>query len=260
MTARLDRPDAGSQRGRTVARPDPLTALAATVIVYVLGVFIIPALPPLRSLTAAVPWLSSGTITQTVLLLSSLLLMRFLGRRPLRDYGFRSTGWRQLLAPVGAAVGIALAGLVLFSVLTMLAGASGPGPGMHPAARQGFVHTVLTVWIYASLCEEMLYRGWLQTCLSPWRGERGGTALSPAVLIPALIFSLGHLCLLGSIGTLMLVSILLMTFAIGWVAGYHRAKTQSLLPAFLAHLTANVVGSGVPLLMSRLMTGRPGMP
>ncbi len=250
--------------GATAGRSRPVVALVATVVVYTLAVFVIPDLSPLRALTRALPWLTGGIITQTVLLLSALLLMRLLGRRPWHMYGFRSVRPGLLLAPLAGAVGVALAGLVVAAILTRFLPGPGPGTGqeggLHPAARQGMVHIVLAVWLYASLCEEVLYRGWLQSELDVWkRGERH-PAFSIPVLVPALLFSLGHLCLISSFGPGMLLTVLLTTFGIGWLAGYHRQKTQSLLPAYLVHLTANVVGSGLPLLMGRLMGGGPGSP
>jgi membrane protease YdiL (CAAX protease family) len=150
-------------------RSVPLIALAAVFITYLLGMFIVPDLAPFRSLQAALPWVTGGVVSQTFFLITSLLLMRWVGRKPFRVYGFRLADRR-------------------------------------------------------------------------------------SVLIPALLFSLGHLCLIGLLDSVMLLSVLIMTFGIGWLAGYWRQKTGSLLQAYLIHFTANAVGSGLPLLLTRLMS------
>jgi membrane protease YdiL (CAAX protease family) len=235
-------------------RSVPLIALAAVFITYLLGMFIVPDLAPFRSLQAALPWVTGGVVSQTFFLITSLLLMRWVGRKPFRVYGFRLADRRSVLIPIGLAVGITLAGMVISSVLTMLSPGNEPSAGLHPAARQGFWHMVLSVWVYASLCEEVLFRGWLQTELGVWGRDRARIAFAPPVLIPALLLSLGHLCLIGLLDSVMLLSVLIMTFGIGWLAGYWRQKTGSLLQAYLIHFTANAVGSGLPLLLTRLMS------
>ncbi len=247
---RIIPPEGGVNRRRS----SPLIALVAVGLTYLLGLFLVPDLAPFRSLRAALPWISSGVVSQTFFLVTSLLLMRWVGRRPFPVYGFRSTDLRSLLIPIGLAIGITLAGMVISSVLTMLSSGSEPAAGTHPAARHGFWHMVISVWLYASLCEEVLFRGWLQTEIGGWGCKRVGLAFSPPVLVPALLFSLGHLCLIGTIGGVTLFSVLIMTFGIGWLAGYWRQRTGSLLPAYLVHVTANAVGSGLPLLMTRLMS------
>jgi membrane protease YdiL (CAAX protease family) len=235
-------------------RSVPLIALAAVFITYLLGMFIVPDLAPFRSLQAALPWVTGGVVSQTFFLITSLLLMRWVGRKPFRVYGFRLADRRSVLIPIGLAVGITLAGMVISSVLTMLSPGNEPSAGLHPAARYGFWHMALSVWVYASLCEEVFFRGWLQTELGVWGRDRARMAFSPPVLIPALLFSFGHLCLIGILDSGMLLSVLIMTFGIGWLAGYWRQKTGSLLPAYLIHFTANAVGSGLPLLLTRLMS------
>ena len=119
----------------------------------------------------------------------------------------------------------------------------------------GLPQTVLFVWIIASICEEVFYRGLLQGVLDPLRkyGVRVlGVRFTAPVALCAVAFGLGHLCLRGMVPTPMLIAILISTTALGFIAGYFREKTGSLVPAIAAHMTFNVVGTLMPLLVRSL--------
>ena len=68
----------------------------------------------------------------------------------------------------------------------------------------------------------------------------------------AVLFGLAHLCLIGRMPGAMLPVIVLSTTLLGFIAGYFREKTGSLIPAIAAHITFNIVGYGVPKLLQML--------
>jgi membrane protease YdiL (CAAX protease family) len=106
---------------------------------------------------------------------------------------------------------------------------------------------VALVWIYASVAEEVLTRGLVQSFLKPV-AYRGLTLrrlrLSLPVLVSALFFGAMHLMLL-TLGIPLAGVLLIVTFAcaVGLVAGYYREQTGSLAPAILTHGFANATGS-----------------
>ncbi len=225
--------------------------------VYALALVIVPSLCALLGLTERLPRIrETGVVSQGTFLVVSLVLIRAFGRGDLGRYGLKTAGVR----PVARAVAIsALTMLVLMSPMILMAlggyqpsdgepEGSGFGPG-------GLPQTVLFVWLLASVCEEVFYRGLLQGFLSPLstHGVRlRGVYLSLPVALCAVWFGLGHLCLLGRVPGPMLAAILVSTTTAGFIAGYYRERTGSLLPAVASHMTFNVVGTVVPLLLNLL--------
>ena len=61
-----------------------------------------------------------------------------------------------------------------------------------------------------------------------------GKRISLPVIACAVMFGLGHLCLLGMMPPLVVANIVLATTACGFVAGYFRETTGSLIPAIVS--------------------------
>jgi len=231
-----------------------LLGLAAFGCVYSLSLYVIPRLGPIRSLIASSAWIGPGTVTQICFLLFSLALIRVLGKGRFGDYGFRGAPARA----IGRAVLIALVVSVIVMFLSMVLmgivyGPSGPsGSGDMPG---GLFYTIITVWIVASTCEEIFYRGFLQGFLRPlkvygfrflrWR-------VSLPVLVAAAAFGLGHLCLLSMMPGPMVGTIVVSCFVCGLIAGGFVEITGSILPAIAVHMMFNITGRMLPELMMYL--------
>jgi membrane protease YdiL (CAAX protease family) len=50
----------------------------------------------------------------------------------------------------------------------------------------------------------------------------------------------------------LLIGILISTTVMGFIGGYYRERSGSLLPAIAAHMTFNVVGTTVPMLLNAI--------
>jgi membrane protease YdiL (CAAX protease family) len=190
-------------------------------------------------------WLSTS-LFQVLMALLAIGLMLILGRGSLAAFGFRRpdrVAWLRLVAVVFIA-----------EVVTSLAFLPAPheGPG-HFAEDFGFLETVIGVLVIASLCEEILARGLVMGILAPLadRGLGGGRLrLSLPVIVAALYFAAMHVPLLVmGIDTWMGIQILVSTFLLGLIAGYFRERSASLLPAYVAHMLANVFGMGIGRLL-----------
>jgi len=101
------------------------------------------------------------------------------------------------------------------------------------------VATFLLVWlreaIYIALGEEIFFRGFL----GGWLMRRFGFAIGNAT--QALIFLLPHLFLL--LVSLNLWPIILVQLLAGWLLGWLRYQSNSILPGWLAHSLANAFGA-----------------
>ena len=115
-----------------------------------------------------------------------------------------------------------------------------------------FVNQVIFIWIYASICEEALTRGLIQSYLAPLRNRGFSISrlrISYPVIIGALFFALMHLMPFGGVLPLLhLIAFLISATILGIAAGYYREKTGSLVPAVIVHMLFNVSGSLVDFL------------
>ncbi|MCK4663714.1 MAG: CPBP family intramembrane metalloprotease [Bacteroidales bacterium] len=119
-----------------------------------------------------------------------------------------------------------------------------------------FYQTIIFVWLWSSICEEVLSRGLIQGFLEPlvkFKIYVFKKNISLPVFVAALFFSCMHLSLLKTGMSLSLViGILISTFILGIIAGYYREKTGSLIPAILCHIVFNIGGS-LPIIIKYLI-------
>lgn len=183
-------------------------------------------------------WLVPAS-SQLGIFVFSLLGLAILARGRWRRYGFQMPQvpvFRSLL-PWSTAFGI-VAGVAI-SAAQSTAGAT----------TELFtpLQTILFVWIFASVSEEIFARGLLQGYLAPL-GERGfdfgRLRVSVPVLFAALFFGLMHLGLLMTGAPFVTVlPIVFFAFILGLLAGHYRELSGSLLPAVAVHFIFNVCAS-----------------
>jgi len=193
-------------------------------------------------------WLSTS-LFQVLMALLAMGFMLILGRGSLSGFGFRSPGrisWPRLALAVFVAE-------VAVSVAFLPAPQDGSG---HFAEDFSLVQIVIGVLVIASLCEEILARGLLMGILAPLADRGLGSArlrLSLPVIVAAFYFAAMHVPLLiMGIDTWLGIQILLSTFLLGLIAGYYRERSGSLLPAYVAHMLANVFGMGIGWILERI--------
>lgn len=232
------------------------TALIVAVLIFLVAI-ILPKLLIVRPVARV-------ATTQGLELGLSLLAIAVLGRGRFADYGFCKP---RLDRPASEAllrwIPVGLGAMALGAVATMatlIAGAGG-----NPIAKQlTFLQIILFVWIFSSTIEEIFTRGFLQSHVAP---VLPGSfrflffRIETAAFISALFFSLMHLSLLasGADPTTIIITIL-FTFSVGLLAGHHRARTGSLIPAVGIHMLANiggVIGGIVYTIILILSGGKP---
>jgi CAAX protease family protein len=114
----------------------------------------------------------------------------------------------------------------------------------HFVANYSLLRTIYSVWIIASISEEVLTRGFIQGYLQALSSSGiriGKFFISLPVIVGAFFFMSMHIfIILEGIDHNLFIYILISTFILGIVAGYFREKTGSLLPAILAHMCSNI--------------------
>ena len=107
----------------------------------------------------------------------------------------------------------------------------------------------LFIFIYASIAEEFLFRGFLLNLLKPLSKYKV-TIFSIPVIVSALAFGLGHLILMTfDVGWLFILRILVFTTALGLVAGYYQEKYNNTAYAIAVHMAGNTLGVVSSILM-----------
>lgn len=191
------------------------------------------------------PWLVLFA-NHTAMLVLSLVLMAAISRGDLSRYGIRLPDALPLRQVVTLGLAIGIVSTVVASLV--------PGKDSPLATELTFIQTVVFLWLWASVCEEVLIRGLVQTSLAPL--DRFGILLfgirlSGPVIIAAVAFALLHFAQVAMGADLRkAIVVVLFALALGLVAGYYREATSSLVPAIAVHMFANVGGSVAEYLLA----------
>ncbi|MCA9291169.1 MAG: CPBP family intramembrane metalloprotease [Phycisphaerales bacterium] len=162
----------------------------------------------------------------------SVVLMLTAGRS-LGRFGWcrpRATA-RDWIVPLASGVGLgAIASMLVLGLATPLA----------LMRSFSFVELVLGIWIWSTVTEEIFVRGLVQTWMSSGGAGRGRGVV---IVASGLFFGAMHLTLLMRGEDHRTVAIIVtMTTCLGFVCGWSRARTGSVVIPILAHGGFNVGG------------------
>jgi membrane protease YdiL (CAAX protease family) len=225
------------------------------VVVYFLGLLAVPSLGPIERLVGRTSWLSRGDVSQVTYLVLSLVLIALLSGWTFKGYGFKRTRAGKVLKPVLISATVSFV-LIVLTMVALMATGGPPGEGdQQPGSGGGLLKQILSIWVLASVCEEVFNRGLVLGFLGPLSAY-GVRFLKQRITLPVAIsaigFGIGHLCLLGAMDTRLVVFAVISATVLGFIAGYHREKTGSLLPAIAVHMTFNIVGGTISLILTSL--------
>ncbi len=209
-----------------------LAALALGIVISVISL----KTPDILIRAESSPIWLPAALTHSIMWILSLVVIGLLSRGSLASYGltkgdFQLTGGIFLWAIPTA----------ILSTLGFIASRSGVkvrgGLGYSP------LQTVIFVWIYASISEEIFTRGLLQSYLIPLSNYGINLSqklrLSLPVIFSGLYFGMMHIVAIKRMGP----PVILLTTLLGLIAGYYREKTKSLIPAMIIHALFNIGGS-----------------
>lgn len=161
------------------------------------------------------------------------------GREAARALGWALPSWRDL-AEAGLVLLVLAAGAAVAFRLTPPGALQ--GESTNTAAYTGWLRTpgnlmliFLLELLNRALPEEVFFRGWLGGCMVRRFGFWLGNTLQ------ALVFLLPHLMLLTI--TYALWPITLVQFAAGWLQGWLRWRSESVIPSTIVHTITNVLGA-----------------
>ncbi|MBI9067971.1 MAG: CPBP family intramembrane metalloprotease [Salinivirgaceae bacterium] len=193
---------------------------------------------------------SDNVLFKLFILLYSLGSILLLNKGNLKGYGFsipkKVKYFKLLLQTAGLTIGSLLVGGIVFIFLMNTLFPTGNVQGFQKPSS--LIQLILVVWIWSSLCEEVLVRGLIQGFIQNITKKKIAK-LSIPILVSGLFFGAMHSMLFFSGMSLWFVChIVFFATVLGTFAAYQREKTGSILPAFYVHFVGNVVGA-IPMIV-----------
>lgn len=220
-----------------------VSGIAITVVIYFLSLFIG------RILKFDNVFIVSSFSTHTIMLILSIIAI-ILMKNNLK-YNISLPKFKLILKPIMYALITAI--FVNFITIIAIKLAGGPIDAYPLIAKLTPLQVFLFIFIYASIAEELLFRGFLLNMLAPLK-VMGitifKTRLSLPVIISAIIFGLAHLSLISfGMSIYFLIRIVIFTTSLGLIAGYYQEKYNNNSYAIIVHMTGNF-----PMLLAVLIS------
>ncbi|MDR0659431.1 MAG: CPBP family intramembrane metalloprotease [Prevotellaceae bacterium] len=177
-------------------------------------------------------------VTHSVMLLLSIAAIVIFKKSV--DFNISMPKLKNIIMPIIVGVAITFLSGILMSIITKMLGQEVEA---HPSLlTMGPLQVFLFVFIYASIAEEFLFRGFLLNILKPLSKYKVSIFSIP-VIISALTFGLGHLVLISAdVSGLFIMRILVFTTAMGLAAGYYQEKYKNISYAIVVHMAGNLFG------------------
>lgn len=194
------------------------------------------------------------TFFKLYMVIFSILVIWMINNKSLKNYGFTRAKnirySRMILITLGISAVSFIVGNIVFNGILGHLFPTGNIKSFSPPSS--ILEMILTIWIWSSICEEILVRGLIQGFMNHLKTKMF-LGLSLSVIVSGLFFGAMHLSLLNAGMGLWFVSFVVFdTTVIGLLAAYYREKSDSLLPPILIHFLANFVGS-LPLIIMTVL-------
>ncbi len=210
-------------------------------IIITIGVFLISTFVGSK-LHLNIEFIPYSFATHSLMLLFSIVLIY--GLRKHVDYKISLPRFKETLKPVLFGI---LTAIIINIFMVMITKILGGRIEAHPAlTKMSPFQIIIFVFIYASIAEETLFRGFLMNILKPLKtkGMRiFRRNISIPVIISAVAFGLGHLILITTgVSGLFLLRIVVFTTVLGLIAGYYQEKYNNNAFAIIVHMAGNLMG------------------
>lgn len=162
------------------------------------------------------------------------------------NYRIELPKFKTLLKPIGFGLLVSLlSGMIMGITMAISGGESSPEIKM-PTSNLSVLQIIIFVFLYASIAEEMLFRGFLLNILKPLK-EKGislfNRKVSLGVIISAIIFGLIHIIPFNSDNNIIFtIGMVIAPTLLGIVAGYYQEKYNNNAYAIIVHMAGNLMG------------------
>lgn len=211
----------------------PLLGIIITLLIY--GIAMLGG----HYITPSLAFFSPTFGTHTLMLLLSMGVI--LCYKPSVDYHISWPEFKKIGRPILFGILTCFGVSFIMNLITHFFG--GEIQSMKLLGQLSPWQTFVFVFLYASVAEEFLFRGFLQNVLKPLK-EKHITVLRRKISYPVLIsgamFGLAHLILLTSgQDAWFILRIVLFTSTLGIFAGYYQEKYNNHIYAIITHMSGN---------------------
>ena len=217
-------------------------------LIITIGVFAISAFAG-NILYLNIAFIPNSFVTHTLMLLLSIGMIYSLKKQV--NYKISIPKFEKIVRPILFGF---LATIIVNLFMAAITGTMGDQEA-HPVLLNTHPFQVfLFIFIYASIAEELLFRGFLLNILKPLKAK-GINILKRRVSLPVIIsavaFGLAHLILITTgVGGLFILRVVVFTTVLGLIAGYYQEKYDNNAYAIIVHMSGNLMGVIGSLLMS----------
>jgi membrane protease YdiL (CAAX protease family) len=189
-----------------------------------------------------------GLTSQVVILIFSGIFIYFFSKKKYLDFNFGKITAKQLVVPIVLVFCLSIVTKFIFMNLPEDVN------NEHFLSSMSRLQIFFMAILLAPLSEELLFRGFLQNMLAPLKSisiQLFKIKLTLPVLISGILFGLIHFSLLatGSSFNFTLVTVI-AALIIGLAAGYFQEKHHAFLIAVIIHMTANISGMILDLIIT----------
>ena len=183
-----------------------------------------------------------------LILILSIGVILLVNNGSLKGYGFNKPYnlkiGKTLLISIGIFIASFIVGNLIFNIILRNIISTGDMPKGF-STPNSIIEMILVVWIWSSICEEVLTRGLVQSFMNNHTKIKF-IKLSIPVWISGLFFGAMHLMLLKTDMDLFYVSFIVFnTTVVGVLAAYYREKTKSVYTAIFLHF--------LPLVLKKIL-------
>ncbi len=194
-------------------------------------------------------FIAPSFFTHTVMMVISVIIIILLVKKGIIIFPFKKVKFKYyLFAFITTIVAIIIANVLATIILKITGHSIDPsGKGHAVVASYSSLQFFIFIFLYASICEEFLFRGFTLNVLAPLKSYgfrvNEGIFISIPVILSGILFGLAHLVLLNTetSGPVVFRIVIFTTF-LGLVAGYFQEKHKSILPAIIIHMIGNLPG------------------
>ncbi len=217
--------------------------IAISIVIYLVALFIG------RILQFENAFIVSSFSTHTIMLLLSVIAIILFKKN--FKYTVSLPAFKLTLKPILVALITAIVVNLIISIIIKSAG--GPIENHPIVAKLNPVQVFLFIFIYASVAEELLFRGFLLNMLAPLKimgFTLFKTRISLPVMMSSVMFGLAHLSLISfGMSFFFLIRIVVFTTSLGLIAGYYQEKYNNNFYAIIVHMSGNFLGLFSVLMM-----------
>jgi membrane protease YdiL (CAAX protease family) len=197
-----------------------------------------------------IKFIPNSFLTHSFMLLLSVMMI-FIFKKYV-DYKFSLPSFKKIIKPIIFGFFVAIITNISISIAIKTLG--GKIEALPLLMKMNPLQIFIFVFIYASIAEELLFRGFLLNILKPLKTQGKNIfkrRISISVIISAIAFGLGHLILITTgVDGPFLIRIVIVATMLGVISGYYQEKYDNNAFAIIVHMAGNLMGVIGALLMN----------